>query len=262
MTRSKTFRVRHLFKKKGARLQPKLDTAFKCLSCGGEKSVRCKLKFEDGIGSLACSVCDVVYACPINSLSHDVDVYAAWVDAADAINNPKAPRDTRDNGEGTSEPTPRQLKSSSVSTGALIRGTASSTMNPITSSRSLAGTSKSRVRTSAPKTRARTSAPKTRVKMSTPKTRRVTCASTDTDTTTVTPSSRRGRTKGVIQQSATTTIVDQTPPEHQEKVERIVIHFENYIEDTPKDRVLPRVSRLKRSTRSTEMGNEKKKNSK
>ncbi|KAF9570037.1 hypothetical protein EC968_002299 [Mortierella alpina] len=61
----------------------KLDKIFDCINCSQSKTVRCKLKFEERVGSLECEKCKVTYSTSIHHLSHDVDVYHAWIDASE-----------------------------------------------------------------------------------------------------------------------------------------------------------------------------------
>jgi transcription elongation factor Elf1 len=62
-----------------------LPTTFTCLFCNHEKSVSVKLNKKAGVGQLDCRTCGQSFQCPINYLSAAVDVYAEWVDAADAV---------------------------------------------------------------------------------------------------------------------------------------------------------------------------------
>ncbi|KAF9275640.1 hypothetical protein BGZ68_010634 [Mortierella alpina] len=61
----------------------KLDKLFDCIICCQSKTVRCKLKLEERVGSLECDKCKATFSTSIRHLSHDVDVYHAWVDASE-----------------------------------------------------------------------------------------------------------------------------------------------------------------------------------
>ena len=66
--------------------KPTVPTVFKCLYCGHEKSVECKMDRDRQIGYLNCRVCGESYQDKINYLSEPVDVFCAWLDAAEAAN--------------------------------------------------------------------------------------------------------------------------------------------------------------------------------
>ncbi|KAF9955714.1 hypothetical protein BGZ72_003473 [Mortierella alpina] len=70
------------------RLQRKprrLDKLFDCINCSQSKTVRCKLKLDHRVGFLECEKCKVTYSTSIHHLSHDVDVYHAWIDASEEL---------------------------------------------------------------------------------------------------------------------------------------------------------------------------------
>ncbi|KAI9865027.1 MAG: AAA ATPase Elf1 [Vezdaea acicularis] len=73
-------------KPQGPRKKETLPSTFECLFCNHEKSVVVKLDKKAGTGELSCKVCGQQYQTGINYLSAAVDVYAAWIDAADAVN--------------------------------------------------------------------------------------------------------------------------------------------------------------------------------
>ncbi|ORZ23880.1 transcription elongation factor Elf1 like-domain-containing protein [Lobosporangium transversale] len=58
---------------------PRLATVFECLACHLH-SVRCTINRDTQIGQLSCERCGITFACPINHLSHAVDVYHEWID--------------------------------------------------------------------------------------------------------------------------------------------------------------------------------------
>ncbi|KAF9312838.1 hypothetical protein BG000_005298 [Podila horticola] len=68
------------------RVKKVLDTQFDCVSCFHEKSINCKLDYDQKVGHLQCRMCGVAYTCAINYLSHAVDVYHDWIDACEAVN--------------------------------------------------------------------------------------------------------------------------------------------------------------------------------
>ncbi|KAF9216234.1 hypothetical protein BGZ59_010457 [Podila verticillata] len=79
------------------RVKKVLDTQFDCVSCFHEKSINCKLDYDQKVGHLQCRMCGVAYTCTINYLSHAVDVYHDWIDACEAVNaSAKAAKDRRD----------------------------------------------------------------------------------------------------------------------------------------------------------------------
>ncbi|KAK4179203.1 hypothetical protein QBC36DRAFT_323193 [Triangularia setosa] len=69
----------------GPRRNEPLPSVFTCLFCNHEKAVSIKVDKKAGVGSLDCKVCGQHFQCGINYLSAPVDVYAEWVDAADAV---------------------------------------------------------------------------------------------------------------------------------------------------------------------------------
>ncbi|KAF9938804.1 hypothetical protein BGZ67_010354 [Mortierella alpina] len=66
----------------------RLDKLFDCINCSQSKTVRCKLKLGDRVGSLECEKCKVAFSTSIHHLSHDVDVYHAWIDACEEEQKP------------------------------------------------------------------------------------------------------------------------------------------------------------------------------
>jgi len=70
----------------GPKKKEQLPTVFQCLFCNHEKSVTVKLDRKAGIGYASCKVCGQSHQCPITFLDQAVDVYANWVDAAEAVN--------------------------------------------------------------------------------------------------------------------------------------------------------------------------------
>ncbi|KAF9946740.1 hypothetical protein BGZ72_011192 [Mortierella alpina] len=73
-------------RKPQGRVKKTLDTQFDCVSCFHEKSINCKLDFDQKVGHLQCRMCGVSYTCAINYLSHAVDVYHDWIDACESVN--------------------------------------------------------------------------------------------------------------------------------------------------------------------------------
>ncbi|KAG0370074.1 transcription elongation factor Elf1 like-domain-containing protein [Gamsiella multidivaricata] len=73
-------------RKPQAKVKKVLDTQFDCVACFHEKSINCKLDFDQKVGHLQCRMCGVSYTCAINYLSHAVDVYHDWIDACEAVN--------------------------------------------------------------------------------------------------------------------------------------------------------------------------------
>ncbi|CAP73114.1 uncharacterized protein PODANS_2_5280 [Podospora anserina S mat+] len=69
----------------GPRRNEPLPSVFTCLFCNHEKAVSVKVDKKAGVGSLDCKICGQHFQCGINYLSAPVDVYAEWVDAADAV---------------------------------------------------------------------------------------------------------------------------------------------------------------------------------
>ncbi|KAI8350482.1 transcription elongation factor Elf1 like-domain-containing protein [Mortierella sp. GBAus27b] len=68
----------------------KLTKVFDCLLCAQEQTVRCILDYDHFVGSLHCEKCQVRFSCPINAISHDVDVYHAWLDSLEDENSGSA----------------------------------------------------------------------------------------------------------------------------------------------------------------------------
>ncbi|GJJ78949.1 hypothetical protein EMPS_11308 [Entomortierella parvispora] len=73
-------------RKPAGRVKKTLDTQFDCVSCFHEKSINCKLDFDQKVGHLQCRMCGVTFTCAINYLSHAVDVYHDWIDACETVN--------------------------------------------------------------------------------------------------------------------------------------------------------------------------------
>ncbi|KAF9083564.1 hypothetical protein BGX29_003207 [Mortierella sp. GBA35] len=73
-------------RKPQAKVKKTLDSTFDCVSCFHEKSISCKLDFDQKVGHLQCRMCGVSFTCAINYLSHAVDVYHDWIDACEAVN--------------------------------------------------------------------------------------------------------------------------------------------------------------------------------
>ncbi|KAF9130066.1 hypothetical protein BGW39_003516 [Mortierella sp. 14UC] len=76
---------RRELQKRNSKRQLKLDKVFECLSCNNTKSVICKLDFDKKVGTLVCELCPARYACAINHLSKEVDVYSDWVDNVESL---------------------------------------------------------------------------------------------------------------------------------------------------------------------------------
>jgi len=64
----------------------KLAKTFNCPFCNAAGAVECRFDRDGGTGTLACTVCAAHYAAPITSLSEEIDLYAAWIDACDEAN--------------------------------------------------------------------------------------------------------------------------------------------------------------------------------
>ncbi|KAK3827465.1 MAG: transcription elongation factor Elf1 like-domain-containing protein [Benniella sp.] len=73
-------------RKPQAKVKKTLDSQFDCVACFHEKSISCKLDYDQKVGHLQCRMCGVSYTCTINYLSHAVDVYHDWIDACEAVN--------------------------------------------------------------------------------------------------------------------------------------------------------------------------------
>ena len=81
LVRRKTSSKKVIKKKK-----PTVPTSFKCLHCGHEKSVECKMEREREIGTLSCRVCGEKFQCKITYLSEPVDVFCEWLDSTVEMN--------------------------------------------------------------------------------------------------------------------------------------------------------------------------------
>ncbi|KAF1971751.1 Elf1-domain-containing protein [Bimuria novae-zelandiae CBS 107.79] len=69
----------------GPKKKEKLPTTFQCLFCNHENSVSVSIEKKSGVGNLQCKVCGQTFQTSTNYLSAPVDVYADWVDAAEAV---------------------------------------------------------------------------------------------------------------------------------------------------------------------------------
>ncbi|KAI0167051.1 Elf1-domain-containing protein [Hypoxylon sp. FL1284] len=87
-------------KPQGKKKSDPLPTVFTCLFCNHERSVTVELHKKNGVGELSCTVCGQAFQCGINYLSGPVDVYAEWVDAADAVAKRKREEAADDDAEG------------------------------------------------------------------------------------------------------------------------------------------------------------------
>ncbi|OBA27025.1 Elf1-domain-containing protein [Hanseniaspora valbyensis NRRL Y-1626] len=82
-------------KKKSSRkpvkkLKVRLDTSFDCPFCNHNKCITVSLdKRVNMIGSLHCNKCNVSFESKVNVLSEPVDVFTDWIDAVEAVNDPK-----------------------------------------------------------------------------------------------------------------------------------------------------------------------------
>lgn len=82
-------------KKKSSRkpvkkLKVRLDTSFDCPFCNHNGCITVSLdKRVNMIGSLHCNKCNVNFESKVNVLSEPVDVYTDWIDAVEAVNDPK-----------------------------------------------------------------------------------------------------------------------------------------------------------------------------
>lgn len=71
-----------------------LDTSFDCPFCNHNKCISVSVdKRVSMIGSLHCNKCNVSFETKVNVLSEPVDVYTDWIDAVEAVNDPKALND-------------------------------------------------------------------------------------------------------------------------------------------------------------------------
>ena len=64
--------------------KPTVATVFKCLYCGHDNCVECKLDLSKGVGDLNCRVCGANFQMRINYLTEPVDVFCEWLDAHEA----------------------------------------------------------------------------------------------------------------------------------------------------------------------------------
>lgn len=82
-------------KKKSSRkpvkkLKVRLDTSFDCPFCNHNGCITVSLdKRVNMVGSLHCNKCNVNFESKVNVLSEPVDVYTDWIDAVEAVNDPK-----------------------------------------------------------------------------------------------------------------------------------------------------------------------------
>ncbi|KAI0362220.1 Elf1-domain-containing protein [Trametes cingulata] len=68
----------------GPRKKDPLETNFTCLFCHHDKSVSVRIDRKEGVAQLFCKVCDQRYQEKANNLTEPIDIYSAWIDAADA----------------------------------------------------------------------------------------------------------------------------------------------------------------------------------
>ncbi|XBW35728.1 hypothetical protein QEN19_001298 [Hanseniaspora menglaensis] len=81
------------------RLKVRLDTSFDCPFCNHNQCIVVSLdKRINMIGSLHCNKCNVNFESKVNVLSEPVDVYTDWIDAVEAVNDPKNKNTEKDTG--------------------------------------------------------------------------------------------------------------------------------------------------------------------
>jgi len=72
-----------------------LDTSFDCPFCNHNRCITVSVdKRISMIGTLHCNKCNVSFETKVNVLSDPVDVYTDWIDAVEAVNDPKALNDS------------------------------------------------------------------------------------------------------------------------------------------------------------------------
>lgn len=72
-----------------------LDTTFDCPFCNHNSCITVSVdKRISMIGTLHCNKCNVSFETKVNVLSDPVDVYTDWIDAVEAVNDPKALKDS------------------------------------------------------------------------------------------------------------------------------------------------------------------------
>ena len=72
--------------KPAPKVKPKLATQFNCPFCSNANSVEVKMDRRGQVGSLKCRQCAAHFDMRVNSLHQPVDVYAEWLDQAEALN--------------------------------------------------------------------------------------------------------------------------------------------------------------------------------
>ncbi|CAO3651866.1 unnamed protein product [Mucor fragilis] len=92
------------------KLKDKLDTQFNCLFCNHENSIECKIDSPNKVGILTCKICSVSWQCPVTYLDEPVDVYSAWIDACEDVNQQrrmKAAQKSRESRDDSRSPPPQ-----------------------------------------------------------------------------------------------------------------------------------------------------------
>lgn len=66
--------------------RPKLDISFNCPFCNSAKSVTCLFDMEVNKGTAKCCKCQKNYSMPVDHLTEPIDVYSAWIDKCEELN--------------------------------------------------------------------------------------------------------------------------------------------------------------------------------
>merc|ERR1712194_252889 len=72
-------------KKKG----PKVSTIFDCPFCNSKSAVECNIDKKRMLGEVKCRICDAEYQLMTDYLTEPVDVFCAWIDHCEEINEDK-----------------------------------------------------------------------------------------------------------------------------------------------------------------------------
>ncbi|KAJ3183607.1 hypothetical protein HDU85_002036 [Gaertneriomyces sp. JEL0708] len=65
------------------RVKEVLAKKFTCIYCSHEDAVTAKIDQTNQVGHINCRACGVSYQTPVHALSEPVDIYSAWIDAAE-----------------------------------------------------------------------------------------------------------------------------------------------------------------------------------
>lgn len=68
-------------KKAVKKKRPTVAKVFKCILCNHDKSVTCRVNYDNRVGELNCSICAASYRTAAHELTEPIDIFTDWLDA-------------------------------------------------------------------------------------------------------------------------------------------------------------------------------------